>query len=610
MSTVPANPMPESLVEGRYRLLDVIGEGGMATVYRAFDLRLQRPRAVKVLSPSLALRPSLRKRFLAEAQTMANLEESRVVRIFDTGEDGDRVYIVMELIEGGSLLDRVRDFGPLPPRMAADATIQICESLQAAHDAGVIHRDIKPHNILLTRTGEIRVTDFGIAQVQTENDDGLTRTGAVMGTWGFMAPEQKTNAKQVDVRADVYSVGATLWSLLRGETPPELFMAETEPGMLADVPEELAEVIKRATRYRREDRYLSARAMAESLRALVSMLPEDPEITVPLVGHTLERPGKPMDTMQQFASEVITGEHDALGTMVPDVGELSDAADAGSPSPATDEPAAAPRVDARPVAPRPPPEGPPRPALAGDTFSSEAPRSAIPWVLATGAMLVALALTVAGVGYLIFTTPDAETAPITPPLTDLTTEPKPAAVVTPVQPVAPVAPDQVVPGLAVQGADPVLPVPPGGAPVNGTNPDAQRPADGKPKQGTPQGVAPLNGTAVTPPEAVTPTVTEPAPTRKPSLSHATPGGAKVGDVIPFAVTLPDAGWTVKLYYRPAAGGAFDEKPMKGTGGTYATSVKATDAMAGGVAYFISAAKGDATLKEGSYAAPKTVAVTP
>jgi serine/threonine protein kinase len=590
-TATPATPNHESLAEGRFRLLEVIGEGGMATVYRAFDLRLQRPRAVKILSPALAQRPALRRRFLAEAQTMANLEESRVVRIFDTGEDGDRVYIVMELIEGGSLLDRVRDFGPLPPRMAAEATIQICESLQAAHDAGVIHRDIKPHNILLTRTGEIRVTDFGIAQVQTDSGDGMTRTGAIMGTWGFMAPEQKTNAKQVDVRADVYSVGATLWSLLRGETPPELFMAEAEPGMLADLPEELAEVIKRATRYRREDRYLSARAMAESLRALVSMLPDDPELTVPLVGHTLERQGKPMDTMQQFASEVQSSPgdnvtHDPVGTMVPDVGE---------------GPAEA--IVAAPIVVSPAASRGTQPVLSSrtnDTLSKDPPRSAIPWVLAAAAVFFALVVTALGVGYLILTAPGT-VAPT-----------EPVAVVTPPVVVVPVA-DPVI-------ADPVIavpvvatePVPVVSSPVSGTGPSTstststRAPTNGKTVK-TPVVVA----TPETAPEApVAPTVTEPPPTKKTGLDHASPGPAKVGDAIPFSVTLPDAGWTVKLYYRPASGGAFDANPMKGAGGTYTTSVKATDAMAGGVAYFISATKGDVTLKEGSATSPRKVAVTP
>ena len=194
---------PQPLAEGRFQLLEVIGEGGMATVYRAFDQRLQRPRAIKILSPAFSQRPALRRRFLSEAQTMANLENARVVRIFDMGEDGDRVYIVMELIEGGSLVDRVRAHGPLPPRMAARVTIELCEAIQAAHEAGVIHRDIKPHNVLLTNGGELRITDFGIAQVQTDDKAGVTRTGAVLGTWGFMAPEQKSNAKSVDARADI-----------------------------------------------------------------------------------------------------------------------------------------------------------------------------------------------------------------------------------------------------------------------------------------------------------------------------------------------------------------------------------------------------------------------
>ena len=149
---------------------------------------------------------------------MATLEESRVVRVFDMGEDEGRVYIVMELVEGGSLVDRVNAAGPLPPQLATQVAIQIAESLHVAHVAGVIHRDIKPHNILLTRSGDIRITDFGIAQVQSDASDGLTRTGAVMGTWGFMAPEQRSNAKGVDARADVFSTGATLWALMKASS--------------------------------------------------------------------------------------------------------------------------------------------------------------------------------------------------------------------------------------------------------------------------------------------------------------------------------------------------------------------------------------------------------
>ncbi|MDP2315343.1 MAG: protein kinase [Pseudomonadota bacterium] len=580
--------MPESLAEGRFRLLEVIGEGGMATVYRAFDQRLQRPRAIKVLSPTLALRPALRKRFLAEAQTMAGLEESRVVRVFDTGEDGDRVYIVMELVDGGSLLDRVRDFGPLPPRMAADAIIQICESLQAAHDAGVIHRDIKPHNILLTRAGEIRVTDFGIAQVQTEDGDGMTKTGAIMGTWGFMAPEQKTNAKQVDVRADVYSLGATLWSLLRAETPPELFMAEAEPGLLDDVPEELAEVIKRACRYRREDRYLSARAMAESLRALVPMLPEDPELAVPLVGHTLSRAGKPLDTMQQFVSEVRTGDDDVVGspgTMVPSVGEL----------------------DAAPMrAATPPPLSPrPGPAIAASPTFPEtvAPRrtSVLPWLLGGAVLLGGFVVVVAVAAWLFWPVSDG-TLPalgtVEAPVVAAPAEGTPIAAA-PV-PVPPTAPSE--------------PAPSTGSTADSTTTGASA-GRGPGKKVAAAPVAPTTSPIAAPtapvvtPEATAPVAADPAP-KKGGLVHDTPGAARVGESITFRATLPDAGWNVKLYYKPAAGGPFDNKPMAGADGAYTATVKVTDAMAGGVVYFISADKGETKLKAGSATGPKTVAIAP
>jgi serine/threonine-protein kinase len=307
--------LPEPLAEGRYQLIEVIGEGGMATVYRAWDQRLQRPRAIKLLSPALAIRPNLRRRFVAEAQTMATLEESRVVRVFDIQEDGDRVFIVMELVEGGSLLDRVRTFGRLPPRLAALVTAQIAEALHVAHQAGVIHRDIKPHNILLTRSGEVRITDFGIAQVQHETGDGVTRTGAVLGTWGFMAPEQKSNAKAVDARADIYSLGATLWSLVRDDTPPELFMSDREAHMLEALPVELAAIVARATKYRREERYPSARAMAEALRANLETLPPDPEGTPPLVPPDLEplSSSAPVDTILQ-----IKPDSEVPGTMVPE----------------------------------------------------------------------------------------------------------------------------------------------------------------------------------------------------------------------------------------------------------------------------------------------------
>jgi serine/threonine protein kinase len=590
--------MPESLAEGRFRLLEVIGEGGMATVYRAFDQRLQRPRAIKVLSPSLALRPALRKRFLAEAQTMANLEESRVVRIFDTGEEGETVYIVMELIEGGSLLDRVRDYGPLPPRMAAEATVQICESLQAAHDAGIIHRDIKPHNILLTRTGEIRVTDFGIAQVQSDDgNDGMTKTGAVMGTWGFMAPEQKSNAKGVDARADLYSVGATLWSLLTAATPPELFMADAEPGMLTGIPDELGEVIKRSTRYRREDRYLSARAMADSIRALVPMLPPDPELTVPLVPAALERRMKPMDTMQQFASEMSTGaEPGVQATMVPNLADSIDAAPAAPIADVStfgaDTPAAPVATPAAAVAPVPVPRASaarPSPLAAAETVLQAPPRSRT-----SSFLLVRLGVALIGlvaVGYYVVRSPQGDTPT---PVPDAPVAVAPQALPTPAAPVEAPAPDAVAPSSAAPAPTPR---------ASASPPAGTRAA--QPGPTTPTEPATAAATAAPPPVDLPPAA---APAQ--AITHTPPGPARVGDSVPFAAGLSGSGWSVKLYYRPATGGAFQDKTMLAGGGGYVTTLKITDELAGGVAYFISATKAGTTLKEGSATSPRKVAVTP
>jgi serine/threonine protein kinase len=599
--------LPEPLAEGRFQLLEVIGEGGMATVYRAFDQRLQRPRAIKVLSPALSGRPALRRRFMAEAQTMATLEESRVVRIFDVAEEGDRCYIVMELVDGGSLLDRIRDYGPLPPRMAATVALQLCESLQAAHDAGVIHRDIKPHNILLTRVGELRITDFGIAQVQQEGGDGLTKTGAVMGTWGFMAPEQKSDAKNVDARADLYSVGATLWALLRGDTPPELFMADQEPQMLDAIPDVLAEVIRRATRYRREERYPTVRAMADSIRSLTALLPEDPPETRPLVMPPLAgREGRtPIDTIEQFRTPP---PQPVMGTMVPDMAEL--------PPLLANAPAAAP---AAPILIAPP--GPAMPTgvdLSFDNEDSDAERADRRWMLYGGIGLMGLGLAaVIAVGKLW----DPGAGPVAE---SALAEAAPPA--TQVQP----------PGAAA------LPVP-GGTPASGTVAGATAATastvaassaarSGAPAATVPAAASPLAGAVVAAaaepppaspevavadadPAAAAPPVTEPPPDVHvaPHATHLTVSAASaahVGDGVAVSASMAP-GYALTLYYRAAGAGPFHEKSMAGADGTYATTLKVDESMAAGVEYFVAATddRGNTT-REGSALKPLRIDVVP
>ncbi|MEY3212130.1 MAG: hypothetical protein RIT28_2611 [Pseudomonadota bacterium] len=269
---------PQSIADGRYTLVEPLGVGGMATVFKAFDQRLQVWRAVKVLAPQYSNRPSLRDRFEAEARTMASLEHRHIVRVYDVGRAGGSPYIVMELVDGGTLVDWVKQHGPMPPRLAVDAMIQTCEGVSAAHARRIVHRDIKPHNVLITAEGLCRVTDFGIARVEDDNEH-LTRTGAVFGTWAYMAPEQRADAKKVDARADVYSLGATLYYLVTGRTPMDLFAAEKDPAVMEGIHECLMPVLVKSTQYSRNDRYETVQHFISALVALRETTPVDPPDT-------------------------------------------------------------------------------------------------------------------------------------------------------------------------------------------------------------------------------------------------------------------------------------------------------------------------------------------
>ncbi|HMV69530.1 MAG TPA: serine/threonine-protein kinase, partial [Myxococcota bacterium] len=266
---------PQTLRGGRYQLVEKLGEGGMATVWRAFDERLQVWRAVKILAPQFAQKKKLMARFETEAQMMALLEHPHIVRVYDVDTDGERAFIVMELVEGGSLVDWLDRHGAMPPRLTVDVLVDVCQALAYAHQRDVVHRDIKPHNIMIDRRGVCKLTDFGIARAG-DDDQNLTRTGAVMGTWGFMAPEQRTDSKHIDHRADVYAMGATLYSLVCNRTPVDLFAADQDPEMLAGVPEALVPVLRKACAYRPQDRHETVEALAAALLAVRDALPADP----------------------------------------------------------------------------------------------------------------------------------------------------------------------------------------------------------------------------------------------------------------------------------------------------------------------------------------------
>ncbi|MEU0558886.1 protein kinase [Dactylosporangium sp. NPDC006015] len=218
------------MLGGRYELRRVLGRGGMAEVWLGFDRRLGRAVAVKVLPDAGAVDRMARERFDREARTVARLSHPNIVAIHDVGADADAhfggavSFLVMELVEGGSLADRLVA-GPLPPAAAAAVAVQVCDALEAAHAAGVIHRDVKPANILFTGAGadRVKVCDFGIARVTGAGQAELTASAQVLGTTAFMAPEQITGGP-VDARSDVYALGCVVYTMLTGQPP---FAGET-----------------------------------------------------------------------------------------------------------------------------------------------------------------------------------------------------------------------------------------------------------------------------------------------------------------------------------------------------------------------------------------------
>ncbi|MFC5750743.1 Stk1 family PASTA domain-containing Ser/Thr kinase [Actinomadura rugatobispora] len=210
------------LLGGRYELDTVIGRGGMAEVYRARDLRLDRVVAVKTLRSDMARDPTFQARFRREAQSAASLNHPSVIAVYDTGEDviGDTPipYIVMEYVDGSTLRDLLRENRALLPEKALEITDGILRALDYSHRGGIVHRDIKPANVMLTRGHEVKVMDFGIARAMADSAATMTQTAQVIGTAQYLSPEQ-ARGERVDARSDIYSTGCVLYELLTGRPP-------------------------------------------------------------------------------------------------------------------------------------------------------------------------------------------------------------------------------------------------------------------------------------------------------------------------------------------------------------------------------------------------------
>jgi eukaryotic-like serine/threonine-protein kinase len=286
-------------IAGRYGLEEVVGHGGMSTVYKAHDTLLERNVALKILHQQYNEDEDFVERFKREARSVAQLQHPNIVTVIDRGEEDGRQYIVFEYIDGENLKELVVRKGRLDVREALEIALEIARGLGFAHDHGLVHRDVKPQNVLLNGDGGAKVTDFGIAR-SLDVDRGVTQTGTVLGTSNYIAPEQ-ASGQPVDAHTDVYSLGIVLYEMLTGELPfpGENFVAvamkhiqEPSPSVLdvrGDVPLRVAEIIDRALEKDPEQRFPTMDAFADEIEANLAELDRGEDAAVTLVVPAAQR---------------------------------------------------------------------------------------------------------------------------------------------------------------------------------------------------------------------------------------------------------------------------------------------------------------------------------
>ncbi len=283
------DPLVGALLDGRYRVEAAIASGGMSTVYRGLDVRLDRPVALKVMDARYAGDPQFLTRFQREARAIARLKNPGLVAIYDQGNDPSRPFLVMELVEGGTLRELLRERGPMPPHAVVAALLPVLGGLGVAHRAGLVHRDIKPENVLISDGGEVKLVDFGL--VRALADAGITSTSVILGTAAYLSPEQVLG-ESTGPRSDVYSAGVMAFEMLTGTTPftgdnplsvanQRLDREVAPPSSRIDgVPPQFDAFIARATARDAEARFADAAEMAAALQAIAEDL-ELPSFRVP-----------------------------------------------------------------------------------------------------------------------------------------------------------------------------------------------------------------------------------------------------------------------------------------------------------------------------------------
>jgi serine/threonine-protein kinase len=275
------DPLDGALLDGRYRVAARIATGGMSTVYRGLDERLDRPVALKVMDSRYATDQQFLTRFQLEARAVARLKDPGLVAVYDQGADAGHPFLVMELIDGGTLRELLNERGPMPPHAVVAVLRPVLGALAVAHEAGLVHRDVKPENVLISDAGEVKIADFGL--VRAVAAAGITSTSVILGTAAYLSPEQVRDGN-AGPESDVYGVGVLTYELLTGRTPfsgdsalavayQRLDNDVPPPGRAIEgVPPQFDELVARATARDPADRYADAAVMGEELDAIAERL--------------------------------------------------------------------------------------------------------------------------------------------------------------------------------------------------------------------------------------------------------------------------------------------------------------------------------------------------